>query len=101
MNKAEKIVVLSTFGLSVLFIILFNLNMPHYWNNNSPLIVPVMAIDTMWLICLFLSIATLLLCIKDSGNRNLPNRTAWTVYMLFIGAIGMPHYYDKNGMHPH
>jgi hypothetical protein len=99
MNKAEKTIVIGTFGLTVLFIVLFNLNMPHYWGN-SPLVVPESAIDTLWLICMLLSITTLFLCIRDSGKRDLTNRIGWVAYMLLIGAIGIPHYYIKHGRFP-
>jgi hypothetical protein len=99
MSYAEKFVVLTTFALSMLYIVLFNLNMPHYWSNSAR-IVPENVIDALWVVSLLFSLITLILCIRDSGMRDLANRAGWIAYMLLLGVIGIPHYYLKYGRHP-
>lgn len=99
MNKTEKIFVLGAFVIFALYFVLFNMNLPHYWNN-SPRAIPENIIDVLWVLSLTFAIITLILCIRDSGKRNLASRASWVVYMIVVGVIGIPHYYLKHGRHP-
>jgi hypothetical protein len=99
MNKIEKSIVLSTFLVSVIYIVLFNLNFPHYWNN-SPIIFPDRVVDILWYVCFALSLITFAICIVDTGKRKLNSRASWVIYMVLIGVIAIPHYYIKYGGHP-
>jgi hypothetical protein len=98
MNKLEKTIVLSTFLVCGLYIILFNMNMPHYWSGD-PLLVPELIIDWLWWLGLISCIVTIVICIRDTGKRKLENRDGWVAYMVLFGVVGIPHYYIKYGRH--
>lgn len=99
MNKLEEAIVVGTLLLSVVYVVAFNFNVPYYWGHGER-IVPQLALDTLWKVVIVLSILTLVVCIRDSGRRGLENRAGWVTYMLFLGAIGVPHYYLKHGRRP-
>jgi len=99
MNNTEKIIVLGTFSVIVLYIVFFNLNFAHYWNN-SPRIIPEKILSIFWVASLLMSVITLIVCIRDSGKRNLESRSNWIIYMILFGSVGVPHYYFKYGRHP-
>ena len=96
MNKIEKATVLITLSLVVIYIIAFNLNIPHYWKD-EPRVVSESALNTLLFFGFLFSIATLVLIIKDIGKRNLENINFWVAYVLFFGVFGIPHYYFKIG----
>ena len=98
MNQIEKSILLITLIISVAYIIAFNLNVPYYWSN-EPRVVPDGILRLMWLCTFILGITALVLCIRDSGKRNLEKRASWIAYMVLIGAFGIPHYYFKHGRH--
>lgn len=99
MSKPEKTIIFSTFIMLAAYIVVFNLNVPYYWGYGEKLIPPMM-LDILWKIGSVMSILTLMVCIKDSGQRNLENRGGWIVYMLVLGAVGVPHYYIRHGRRP-
>ena len=99
MSFVEKLVVVGTLVLSLVYIIGFNLNVPHYWSG-APQVFPDEVLNMMFPILLLANLVTLIICIIDSGRRNLENRHGWIAYMVLIGAVGIPHYYIKYGRFP-
>ena len=99
MNKSEKTVVVGTLFLLAVYLVAFNLNVPYHWGHGERL-VPQGALDVLWKVGLVLSILTLVICIRDSGRRNLEDRASWVAYMLLLGAVGVPHYFLKYGRRP-
>jgi len=96
MNKIEKSLILIALIVSVVYIVAFNLNVPHYWSD-EPRVISENTLKIIWYFALLFSIATIIVIIKDSGKRNIENRTSWLAYILLLSVIAIPHYYLKYG----
>ena len=99
MNHTEKLILLFSLVVLVVYIIAFNLNVPHYWSG-AERVVPENILKILQYATLFFAVSSLGVCIRDSGKRNLDDRSLWVLYMLIIGVIGMPHYYFRIGKAP-
>ena len=98
MSNTEKVIVTITMVTGIIYIVLFNLNIQHYWAG-EPAVVSDRLIDSIWVAAFILGAVATVLCIVDTGKRPLNNRAAWVAYIVLFGVIGVPHYYFKYGRH--
>lgn len=99
MNRLEKTILMVTGALAVVYIVAFNLNVSYYWGSGQRVFAKGV-VDALWGFLLLMSVATLAICIRDTGLRQLQNRGGWIFYILLLGAVAIPHYYIKHGRWP-
>lgn len=96
MSKVEKTILIFTVIIAVTYVVAFNMNVPYYWGSGER-VVPKGVVDVLWAVVILMSVATLAICIRDTGLRRLQNRGWWISYILLLGAVAIPHYYIKHG----
>jgi len=99
MNKIEKSFVVGSYIWALIYIVLFNINVPSHFGYGEELI-PESLLYSFWLITVVLSLAAIMVTLMDIGKRNLNNKVGWVTYVLILSAISVIHYFIKYGRNP-
>ena len=99
MNKIEKSFIVGSYIWLLIYIVLFNINVPSHFGYGEELILELL-LYSFWLIAVALSLSAIVITLIDIGKRNLNNKVGLVIYVLLLSAISVIHYFIKYGRNP-